>query len=92
MSFGCPMVLKKGTHIGSLKGQSSVSGCNLVVYLLGNSWSALGQMERRQHRGGEGEFLTGLEAGKLAGEDASQMWLLVASCGNPSHGLLTSPW
>lgn len=85
------MVLKKGAHIGSLKGQSSISGCNLVVYLLGNSWSALGQMERRQHRG-EGESPTGLEAGKLAGEDASQMWLLDASCRNPSHGVLISPW
>lgn len=63
----------------------------LVVYLLGNSWSVLGQMERRQPRGEEGESITGLEAGKLIGEDASQMWLLDASLRNPSHGLLTSP-
>ena len=27
--------------------------------------------------GGEGESLAGLEAGKLAGEDASQIWLWV---------------
>lgn len=36
--------------------------------------------------GGEGEVLTGLKAGKLVGEDTSQICLLGASCRDPSHG------
>lgn len=36
--------------------------------------------------GGEGEVLTGLKAGKLVGEDASQICLLGASSRDPSHG------
>lgn len=36
--------------------------------------------------GGEGEVLIGLEAGKLVGEDAKQVWLLGAPCSGISHG------
>lgn len=42
MGLWCPEALKEAIHIGSLKGQSSVSGGNMEVYLLGNSLSGPG--------------------------------------------------
>lgn len=53
LGLWCPEALKEGTYIGNLKGQSSISGGNLVVFLWATAGQVLGQMERRQQTRGK---------------------------------------